>query len=379
MGEEQIAAPSGEASGSKNNNDEERKPYRGRRQHRNRTNKKWKESGNVPIHVPKEKFVGRSEDLKGFTYCVVNTKGGAAYTRTTKEIARHVGEKCTTTGSYIRTAILTLNVPAPTRPTSPPATGTPLQVDHVNQEIFREKIQMYVKTEVGIEAAMKSVYEGRCSESIRSRLRGHDDYNICSANADSIALLKGIRAEMTGFRNKMCLPHALHKTMADFYSLAQGKHHNNQEYLDEFNSMVITPKESGATIGTHPGGVTEALNSAAVNADNPTDAERDAAIKSTTDRYLAVAFLLGADRFRYGTLVEEIENEYLQNKGRSSSASTYPTTVAEAYDYLCNYKKDPNNLSRLLGQNPGNDLSTGVAFTQERQCAPEESGKRYQK
>jgi hypothetical protein len=123
-----------------------------------------------PIHVPKDEFVGTSEDLKGFTYDVVNTKGRVAYTRTTtEEIARHVGEKDTTTGSYIRTAILTLNVPAPARPTAPLATGTPPQVDPVDQEIFREKIRMYVKTEVGIEAAMKSVYDliwGQCSESI---------------------------------------------------------------------------------------------------------------------------------------------------------------------------------------------------------------------
>jgi hypothetical protein len=167
----------------------------------------------------------------------------------------HLGLDHVTTGSYIRTAILTLNVPAPTRPTAPLATGTPPQVDPVDQEIFREKIRMYVKTEVGIEAAMKSVYDliwGQCSESIQSRLRGYDDYNIYSANADSMALLKGIRAEMTGFRNKMYLPHALHKTIADFDSLAQGKHRNNQEYLDEFDSMVTTAEESGVTIVTHP-------------------------------------------------------------------------------------------------------------------------------
>jgi hypothetical protein len=36
------------------------------------------------------------------------------------------------------------------------------------------------------------------------------------------------------------------------------------------------------------------------------------------------------------------------------------------YDYLCNYKKDPKNLTRLLGQNPGGDsLSTGKAFMQD--------------
>jgi hypothetical protein len=47
----------------------------------------------------------------------------------------------------------------------------------------------------------------------------------------------------------------------------------------------------------------------------------------------------------YGTLVEEIENEHLRNKGDSSRSGTYPKTVAESYDYLCNYKKDPKNLT----------------------------------
>jgi hypothetical protein len=85
-----------------------------------------------------------------------------------------------------------------------------------------------------------------------------------------------------------------------------------------------------------------------------------------TDRYLAVAFLIRADKLRYGTLIEEIENEFLGNKGSSNSAGTYPKTVAEAYDYLCHYKKDPRNLSRLLGHNAGGDnLNTGVVFVQD--------------
>ena len=68
-------------------NDDDKKPNRGRRYRGNRTNRKWKESGNTPTHVPKEKFEGRSEDLKGFIYDVANTKGGVAYMRTLEENA----------------------------------------------------------------------------------------------------------------------------------------------------------------------------------------------------------------------------------------------------------------------------------------------------
>jgi hypothetical protein len=129
--------------------------------------------------------------------------------------------------------------------------------------------------------------------------------------------------------------------------------------------MVLTAEESGATIGAHPGGIQEALYNKAIDANNPSHVERTAATKTATDRYLAVAFLLGADKLCYGTLIEEIENEYLGNKGNSSTVSTYPTTAAEAYDYLCNYKKDPKNLSRLLGQHNGGGMNTGVAFSQQ--------------
>jgi thymidylate synthase len=81
---------------------------------------------------------------------------------------------------------------------------------------------MFVKTKAAIESTMKSLYDliwGQCSKSLRSRLRGHDAFATYSANADSLALLKVIRAEMTGFCNKQYLHHSMHKIMCDFYNL----------------------------------------------------------------------------------------------------------------------------------------------------------------
>jgi hypothetical protein len=79
--QEQPSAPAADGGGDKkppNNKDDKRKPYRGR-SNRGRTIKpKWKEGGNTPIPTQKEKFVGRSEDLKGFIYDVTTSKGGVA-------------------------------------------------------------------------------------------------------------------------------------------------------------------------------------------------------------------------------------------------------------------------------------------------------------
>ncbi len=181
---------------------------------------------------------------------------------------------------------------------------------------------------------------------------------------------------MTGFRKKQYLSHSLHLILHDFYNLVQGKHRSNQEYYDEFNSMVETAQESGAIIGSHPAGINECLMAIAVDIDIPTPAEQVRSVQRATERYLLVAFLLGADRVRYGTLIKEIENEFLGNKGTWSSTGTYPTTVADAYDYLCNYKKDPKNLSRLLGQNIGGNQNTGVSFIQDG--SPDDDGHDHQ-
>jgi hypothetical protein len=135
--------------------------------------------------------------------------------------------------------------------------------------------------------------------------------------------------------------------------------------------MVLTAEESGATIGAHPGVINKILSTQAVDADLVTNAKRARATKTAIDRYMAVAFLLGADKIRYGTLVAEIENEYLHNKENLTTAGTYLTTVAEAYDYLCNYKNDPRNLSRLLGHNASNlNTEHGRHLCCARCCTP---------
>jgi hypothetical protein len=246
---EEHQPPSGSTVGSGDGekkpptNDDERKPER-RNRDRQRFNKQAHREGAIAPthHVQKEKFVGRSDDLKGFICDVAHNKGGVACTRTTEEIALCVGEKHTAAGSFIRTAILTLSMPMQQRPSAPVGTGTPPILDDIEKEMFKEEMRMFVKTKASIESAMKSLCDliwGQCSESLRSRLRGHNDWCAThSTDADSLALLKGIRAEMTGFRNKQHLPHSLHSMMSDFCDLTQGKHRSNQEHYDEFNSST---------------------------------------------------------------------------------------------------------------------------------------------
>jgi hypothetical protein len=254
----------------------------------------------------------------------------------------------------------------PVRPTAPAPQGTPPVVDPVDQAICNEDIRQFVRNKAAIIAAMKaicSVIWGQCSEGLRSKLKSNSSYNGTSADANSLALLKEIRSEMTGFKKRNYLPHSVHSTMREFYNLSQGKHRTNQEYYDEFNKLVAAVDECGTMVARHPAIYDEVLGEIAFDGDSATADEISEAKSTSRERYLAVAFLLGADRIRYGIMIEEIENEYLRNRDKSSKVGSYPLTVADAYEYLENYKRNSKYVQRLVGQaDPG---PSGMAFVQQ--------------
>jgi hypothetical protein len=60
-----------------------------------------------------------------------------------------------------------------------------------------------------------------------------------------------------------------------------------------------------------------------------------------------MAFFLGADRTRYGRLIENTEHAFLQKDDR------YPKTLQDAYSLITNYKEDPRNQASPSISNEG--------------------------
>ena len=60
---------------------------------------------------------------------------------------------------------------------------------------------------------------------------------------------------------------------------------------------------------------------------------------------MAMSFILGANRIKYGRLIKELDNNYLKD-----NKNEYPKAVTDAYNQLLNYKNDPRNHS---GSNTG--------------------------
>jgi hypothetical protein len=67
------------------------------------------------------------------------------------------------------------------------------------------------------------------------------------------------------------------------------------------------------------------------------------AAKKAKERYLAVAFVIGSDRVRYGRLIGDLENSFIQGDDKC------PTELTEAYKYnilLLRRKQDPRVAAR---------------------------------
>jgi hypothetical protein len=67
--------------------------------------------------------------------------------------------------------------------------------------------------------------------------------------------------------------------------------------------------------------------------------------KEAQEQYLATAFLLSANRGRYGRLIEDLERDYLQGQDR------YPKTITAAFGLLTNWKQ--NTTESIEGPNDG--------------------------
>ena len=119
----------------------------------------------------------------------------------------------------------------------------------------------------------------------------------------------------------------------------------NSQYLENFTNHIETMETCQATIGysqamvmTELPNITPPYMSA-----NAPPAAYMTAIERAKDKYLAAAFLAGADITRFGSMLKNLENDYL-----CGDRSCYPLDINEAYNRLSNWKNDPKNITRTL-------------------------------
>jgi hypothetical protein len=298
--------------------------------------------------IQQTKFEGKCVELKGYIYDCSDSKQADIFTKTTREVAEYVG-RTYKYGSDVRLAVEKLQRQTITLPSDPPETAS-----RTETKVWELEVTEYVRRKSYLDENLKTLYSlvwGQCTDIIRARIEALDEHDNMSNDGDSIALLKAIKALVYNFESQKYRPLAIHDGMRRFYLIHQDKHTTCQSYLEKFQNCVDVLDHCGGSLGHLPALASALLESNGIAPDNATAEQAAEAIKNTQDQYLAIAFLLGSDRARYGKLIENLENDHTQGQDR------YPKTLTSAYSLLTNWKQDATNHMRFLG--PSND---GITF-----------------
>ena len=277
------------------------------------------------------KFEGKCADLKGHIYDCSDVRQSDQYTKTTKEIAEYVG-RTYKYGGDLRLAVETLQVPVFDVPTDPPDTATRSEI-----RIWEKTIDEHVKKKTHLSENNKTLFSlvwGQCTDIMRQKLEAHGTFTGVSSAGDGLGLIKAVKSIAFQFQSQKYLSHALHESLKRYYNCAQGKFATTQAYLDHFKNVLEVVTTSGGSIAGHPGVENAIIAERGLVRDGMTVAQMVEVQSAVTDRSTAMGFLLGCDRSRYGRLIEDLENDYLQGH------NNYPATVSEAYNLLTNWKQD---------------------------------------
>jgi len=89
---------------------------------------------------------------------------------------------------------------------------------------------------------------------------------------------------------------------------------SNHDSLEKFQNLVEVLETNGGSIRTDSALVEEELVLQKTSRADASSAVMKSAIECGKARYLSIAFLVGTDKNRYGLLVQDLENSFLQKR-----------------------------------------------------------------
>jgi hypothetical protein len=301
-------------------------------------------------------FEGREDALKGHVYDIVSTNTSAnTFITTTEEIAEFSG-RTLKMGNYVKGSMEQMVTVTANKP-SKPSPGKDGAIDEVDQAIYKEEVKSYVIDKKLLESSMQKAYPiiyGQCSDGIRAKIEAMSNHTALSDAGDPIGLLKNIKTVMTNFQTTKYMPHAVYDCKRSLFLYRQDRDVSVAEYHKHFKSLVDVIEYNGGSLGADRGLVISKLRAAGLDPGTASRSERETATAEARDATVACAFILGADKARFGKLKEDLENAYTQGNDK------YPSDLTDAYKLLTNWKQDPRNHIQVVRRN---ENTADLAFT----------------
>ncbi len=284
------------------------------------------------------------------------------YTKMMETVGDYCGSKFESYGPDVKDCIRQLQkitIPPPAEPHNYDSDGDELELTYTQEKQYEIEIKSYMSRKLRLDQNLKqlcTILLGQCTDAMKTKLKSLASWSMIEQNHDVLELIKAIKSIVYNFQSEKLPIESLGDAYRRFYLFYQKPGMTVNDYLDRFVDLTEMVEHCHGGLGDDTYYVDEMLRRDNKTLDNATNVEITAAREKCQQEYLASQFLLRADKFRFGKLIEDTQNAYLQGK-RSPRDSGYPTSLVEAHALLLNWRHDPRN-----GSVP--DRSSGVAFNQ---------------
>ena len=314
---------------------------RGQRRQGNRTTD--------PQRGRQPRFEGREPRLQGHIFDWTGERTPERYIRTTREISTYVGVVYTKYTADFTAAVDTLELTDPEEPPAPdPANLVEFERWKYEYKEHMNKLQEYTNFRSGL----YNLVMGQCTESLKERLKSHEDF--IGASQNGVALLVLIRSLLHTFEERRKLADGLSDVKMAFYKLRQGKYMRLERYHELFLAQVDVLNEVGVTI---PDAALVQHVAEQHGRGVPIEADHEEAKQIA----LTIQFIKGTNA-SHKPYLSHLRNSYLDG------LDVYPNTVQEAYNIL-QRREELHNVPTVEGdgiafaQRNGRDMSTVTCYS----------------
>ena len=296
-----------------------------------------------------ERFKGATEALEGNVFDCGYSQT-EQYNKTVKAIAEYVGIMYKN-GTDVRISIEQIervNIPI----SEEPGNATSLQT-----RIWQKEVDEAVRRRTILKQNLKTLFSlmwGQCTAAMRAKVESLGGYDDIKAKADGIGLLQGIRNICFGaVEQNRYKPQAMHEALRKFYHFKQDKYMSESDYLEKFKTLTEVCDSLGCNLGSFQAQADAFLRENDEDPDTVDELTMTAALDIAKEEYFAIAFILSANRDKYGKMIQDLMNQFLQG-----DADAFPNSLTDAHRLLVNW--------RTGGRQNGNiHAGKGIAYAQQ--------------
>ena len=179
-----------------------------------------------------------------------------------------------------------------------------------------------------------SVIYRQCSDGIRAKTKKMSNHETIANDKDTVVLLKDIKSGMANFQTSRKPVQSVMGCKKMLLAYRQGRDQTIPDYHKQFKVLIDFIEYNGGSVGSKQHLYEAHLRIAGVTVDsNFTEEQRMDALSIARVETIAYLFLFGADKIRFGKLLEDIESAFTQGDDK------FPTDLTHAYKILTNWNQ----------------------------------------